>query len=134
MNYKVQPWGHQLEALEKSTGLRAFALFFEMGLGKSSTVIHMLRERFNSEKRIMRTIIFCPPIVCKNWKDEWIKHSSIDPDKVLILSGTGRERLEAFNSMGPDPRIVVTNYESLLMTDLFKAMYDWQSECIVFDE
>lgn len=156
MEFKIQPWKHQLEAIGRAETLPGFALFFEMGAGKTGTTINILRGKFNAEKRYLRTLIFCPPIVVPNWRDEWLKHSSVEPDQVVLLTGPGRRRVSLFNahawgefSAAPvaprgknSPvagavalgRIFVTNYESLLMPELFDAFLRWQPEALVFDE
>lgn len=133
-------WEHQKEAIRREAFLPGYGLFFEPGTGKSATVIHMLRNRYNAERRILRTLILCPPIVIRNWKDEWLKHSKIDPGKIVLLTGSGKERFklfksQAFDSAGnPTGRIFVTNYESLLMGDLFSAFCAWKTEALVADE
>ena len=135
MKYKIQPWAHQLEAIERARTMASFALFFEMGAGKTGTVINILREKCNAQKRLLRTLIFCPPIVCKNWCDEWKKHSSVTRDKLVLLQGSGKERLADFAyHCGSEGKIVVTNYESLLMPELFQAFVQWAPEALVFDE
>lgn len=140
MDYLIQPWKHQLEAITRAATTREFGLFFEPGAGKTSTTINILRGKFNDEKKILRTLIFCPPIVIKNWKDEWLTHSKIDPSKVILLTGSGKERERTFrkyawdSEMKPTGRIFVTNYESLLMKPLFEAFKQWAPESLVADE
>jgi SNF2 family DNA or RNA helicase len=139
MNYKVKPWKHQLEAIGKAKDLPGYALFFEQGTGKTSTTINILRHKMNERKQLLRILIFCPPIVCKNWKDEWLMHSDVNRSNITILSGSGKERIEeflgkAFVDKYERPHIFITNYESLLMPELFKAFQEWRPEAIVFDE
>ena len=49
--FKTNPYQHQLEALEASCQKEKFALFMEMGCGKSKVVIdnfiHLYREQKN---------------------------------------------------------------------------------------
>lgn len=132
MNFKIPPWAHQLEAIERAKSLPGFGLFFEMGTGKTGTTINILRDKFNTHKRILRTVIFCPPIVIRNWKDEWLKHSAVDPAQIILLEGSGAYRLEKFRAH--EGAIYVTNYESLLMPKLFSEMQKWKPEVLVFDE
>jgi SNF2 family DNA or RNA helicase len=139
MHFLIPPWKHQLEAIKRATSLPDFALFFEMGTGKTGTAINILRTKFNTQKRVYRTLVFCPPIVVSNWKDEWAKHSTIDPDKIVLLQGTQKKRVTTFLRMAysgdtPVGTIFVTNYESLLMADLYPLFKDWRPECVIADE
>jgi SNF2 family DNA or RNA helicase len=147
MEYLVPPWKHQLEAIERAKALPHYGLFFEMGAGKTSTTINILRHKFNEGRRVMRTLIFCPPIVIPNWKDEWRMHSKMDPGKIVLLTGSQKHRVDkflrhAYTEESEDGvfdgvaqgAIFVTNYEALLMKDLYAAMRIWQPECVVFDE
>ena len=140
MEYIVKPWAHQLKAIEKAAFLANFGLFFDPGTGKTGTTINILRGKFNDNRRILRTLIFCPPIVIKNWKDEWHMHSKIDQDKVILLTGSSQDRVKRFKQYAwdkegkPTGRVFVTNYEALLMLELFKSFLAWQPEAVVADE
>jgi SNF2 family DNA or RNA helicase len=156
VNFITKPWAHQLEAIDKARALRhdtyrehacfgAYALLFEMGAGKTKTAIEILRDLMNETKVFRRTIIFCPPIVVKNWKAEWLMHSKVPPEKIVPLLGSGVKRLKTFRkhaySEGQSfsagdiaPAIFITNYESMLMKDLYEAFLAWQPEVLIFDE
>jgi SNF2 family DNA or RNA helicase len=140
MEYLIPPWGHQLTAIERAAQARDFALFFQMGCGKTSTTINILRHKFASAKILLRTIILCPPIVVSNWKDEWLKHSRVKPEKIILLNGPGSRRVDLFhkhawNAEGvAQGAIFVTNYESLLMPNLFAGFRLWGPEALVLDE
>jgi SNF2 family DNA or RNA helicase len=138
MEYLVKPWKHQLEAIEIARHLKDYALFFECGTGKTATAINILRCKFNRQLKVGRTLVVCPPIVIQNWRDEWLTHSNVDPRSVVTLSGTGKRRLKKFNDQCikeySGGRIVITNYESLLMPDLYSAITKWRPEYIIYDE
>lgn len=129
-------WTHQKDAVLRAAPLPGFALFFEMGTGKTRTTIEILHSKFAAQMRPLRTIIFCPPVVVSNWKDEWSKFSKMPGRSVIPLTGTGRRRQKMFidNAFGAEPKIFITNYESLLMPTLFSDMVRWRPEAIVFDE
>lgn len=132
-------WAHQEEGVRRARGRAFFAFFMSMGTGKTATLIHILREIYQSEKRLHRTLILCPPIVIQNWKREFGIHSKINPQDIICLSGSGKKRLElvqdrAFLEDLPLGRILITNYEALLMKDLFKVLLDWAPEVLVCDE
>ncbi len=132
-------WNHQKEALRRARLLPAdkpqeagFGLFFEPGAGKTATAIHRLRELINGHQRFFRTLVFCPPIVVPNWKDEFLLNSKIEPHQIQLLKGPGEKRLKKFTE--GKAQIYITNYESLLMKPLYAAMKKWQPEAIIFDE
>ncbi len=139
------PWKHQTLARERAKDSDYFALFWEMGTGKSRGIIDILRDRINANKGLLRTIVFGPPITLKNFKEEIHKYSKIGDEDVVILQGSGAKRVKTFleNSYYspkldlppfPVPRIFITNYEALLMKDLFQAFSGWKPEALVFDE
>lgn len=140
MEFRVPPWKHQLKAITEAAPLTSYGLFFEVGSGKTMTLINIVREKFTAERRFLRTIILAPPIVLKNWKDEWLVHSKIPPEKIVLLTGSQDDRLKkflanAYDSGGfPTGCIFVTNYEALSMTGLYKAFEKWKPECLVADE
>lgn len=136
MNYLIPPWAHQLQAIERAKTANCFALFFEMGAGKTSTTVNILRHVFNSEKRVLRTLTLCPVIVVENWRKEWLMHSKMDPKKIVLLQGSQVQRRKHFaKAVADDPgKIVVTNYEGLLMKDLFADLMKWHPEALVLDE
>ena len=129
-------WEHQRLSVERSISLPHFAYFWEMGCGKSRALIESLRWRYNLNKRILRTIILCPPIVVPNWREEWLMYTKVDPRTIVPLYGSGKKRLETFrqNIAKGDGKIFITNYESLLMESLYESMVMWNPEVVVLDE
>jgi SNF2 family DNA or RNA helicase len=109
----------------------------EVGTGKTATTIHVLRKLYNDSKRIRRTLIFCPPVVVKNWKREAEKYSKIPQDRILLMHESGVKRLKNFQKMREqwnDNFIAVTNYHALQMKDLYDELLDWGPEILVCDE
>jgi SNF2 family DNA or RNA helicase len=137
---QVKLWDHQKIAIERAKNLPHYALHFEAGTGKTLTAIQIMRDRFNREKRILRTLIFCPPIVCENWREEWRKYTKIDAKDVIVLRGTGVQRLKIFKQHAFDEqgvrrgKVFVTNYESLLMDPLYAELIKWMPEVCIQDE
>lgn len=60
-------------------------------------------------------------------------HSSIDPDRVVILTGSQKNRVKTFKASNPDS-VFITNYESLLMKELYDLFILWRPEVMVADE
>ncbi len=137
MNPNPPPlWAHQKEAICRAAPLAEYALFFEMGTGKTRTLIEILRHKFNEAHAILRTLILCPPIVVQNWREEWLKYSAIASTQVVPLTGSGKKRLKNFATcIGKTPhRVFITNYEALLMAPLLDSLMSWGPEVIVLDE
>jgi len=130
-------WAHQRQAVERAKELDYYALFFEPGTGKTATTIHMVRNKFNTHKQVLPTFILCPPVVVSNWKNEWAKFSKVSPDKIIPLVGTGKQRLALLQASDPNS-IFITNFEALLMKDLFaeikKIFYESSRSVLIVDE
>lgn len=138
MQFKTPPRAHQKATLENfiDQNLNEWGCFWDVGSGKSYMAIQLLRWKFNLAGRVLPTLIFAPPRPVPGWKDQWLRHSNIDAKKVVLLLGTGKQRLKTFMDCVAkgDEWIFVTNYESLLMEDLFKAFQGWSPQCLIFDE
>lgn len=126
-------WKHQMEAVERANSLDNFGLFFQPGAGKSAACIHMIRAKSNAKKRLLKTIIICPPIVIDNWKHEFSINSKIAPSSITCLTGSGKRRRELFLERKENPHIFITNYETMQM-DVFQDFLEWKPEIVVFDE
>ncbi len=139
MNFKIKPWKHQLEALARSERLPRFGLFFEMGTGKTGTAIHILRQKCTLAEGLLRTLIFCPPVVVENWKKEFGIHSDIHASNIICLQGSGADRLKLFmkhawSDDDPKGKIFVTNYEALRMEKLYQEFCNWEPQMLICDE
>lgn len=129
-------WQHQKDAIEIAKSLDYYALLFDPGCGKSATAVHILRDKYNKHKKILPTIILAPPVVVSNWKNEFKMWSKIKPEKIILLVGTGKQRVDLIKS-APQDSILITNYESLNMPDLLTAMKDFlrnTPSCLLLDE
>lgn len=118
--YKMQPFAHQLEALNRSWSKPDYALFCEMGTGKSKILIDTIGALF-TENKINAVLIIAPKGVYKNWeKTELPKHL---PDSILAEtdivawspSATKKVRGPLDEALKPSSRlkIVVMNIEAL---------------------
>jgi SNF2 family DNA or RNA helicase len=137
ITYKRKPWAHQEQAVNRvmEKELNDYGLFFEVGAGKSGTAVNILRYWFTKHNEILKTIVFSPPITLENWKNEFKLNSDIPDDKVIILTGHNKERLKKFNENKDKGGVIfVTNYEALLMEDLYKAFLEWSPHVLIGDE
>lgn len=129
----VKLWRHQEEGLARAKDMPYFALFFEMGAGKTATIVNILRWKFLNAGRIMRTLYFGPPIIIQNTRREFQMHSRFG-DKVVCLEGSGKKRAELVREYRDKPTVFLANYQTLLMPEVYALLNDWQPEVIVFDE
>jgi len=138
-------WKHQVEAIERAKERDCFALFMDMGTGKTRTMLEVLRGKYNAHKRILRTVVFCPIIVQKNWYREIALYTKIPREKYFSLEGSGMQKVkkfsqEAFNPLGDLEheqylgKIFIVNYETILNDDFFEVLQSWNPEVLVLDE
>lgn len=130
----VRPlWAHQQTAIDRARELENFALFFEMGTGKTRTCIEILNEKNGKHKRILKTLVLTPQVVCFNWKKEFGMFSNIPQSQILVLHGSGRDRIKMLEKT-PSYFVVVCNYETLGMAEVFEFLKKWSADCVVLDE
>ena len=131
-------WNHQVHGIRVAEVVPDLGLFFEQGTGKSRTTVEILRRRYAKAGRLMRTIIFAPIIVCENWKNEFKMYSKISPLDVVVLTGSGRQRAKSLLYHLGDTldgnKIIVTNYETCQMDDVYNMLLKWKPEILVCDE
>lgn len=127
----IHLWRHQLEALRRVEGNTHFGLLFEQGCGKTPTAIKILEQKLAEAKRPLATLILGPAIVVENWRREFQKYSNVVS---TTLAGTGKERVEKFLDAKKYVDVFVTNYESLYMKDLLKALEKHPWDCVILDE
>ena len=95
--FKTKPYSHQLDALQASWNKKTFALFMEMGTGKSKVLVDNISILYD-KGGIKTALIVAPKGVYKNWHDieipvhlpDHIKHSKI----LWQASQTKRKKLE----------------------------------------
>lgn len=134
MDFKIKPWKHQLEAIQKAQKLTEFGLFFEVGTGKTLTAIHIMLDKYKVHRRQLKTIIFCPPIVIENWKRELKANSDLTDKQIIPLTGSQVDRSNFFDFYKDRECVFITNYESLLMPALHARFMLWEPEIIIWDE
>lgn len=131
-------WKHQERAIQRAKSLESFALLFDPGLGKTRTTLELLRHRYNSEKRIMRTLIVAPVITLRNWQNEFKLYTKVPLEKIVVLDGTGKTREKIIGSylLGQDPdKIAIINYEGLsTMKNVRGLIRTWAPEIVIADE
>ena len=118
--FKLKPFKHQMDALEKSLNKYDYALFCEMGTGKSKILIDTIGFLY-TKKQLNGALIIAPKGVYKNWERlEITKHM---PDSILentdivgwSPSMTKKARGPLDEALKPSERLrlVVMNIEAL---------------------
>ena len=75
-SYKTQPLPHQREALKIGAKDLYYALFMDMGTGKTKVIIDTMSYLFTQDK-INLVIVVAPNSVYRSWTDELEKHCSV---------------------------------------------------------
>ena len=82
--FKTQPFDHQLKALKDSWSAEFYALFMEMGTGKSKVAIDTMGMLYQSDK-IDSALILAPKGVYDNWvKGEIPAHLPDSIDRLVV--------------------------------------------------
>ena len=55
--YKGTPMDHQTIGLKRAWGFREYALFWEMGTGKTRTTIEVVRDKYQAKGRLMKSLL-----------------------------------------------------------------------------
>ena len=115
--FKTKPYDHQKLALEKSWAEKTYALFMEMGTGKSKVLVDNI-AMLNDQGAIHGALIVAPKGVYKNWYDieipvhlpDHVKHTKV----LWEASQTKRKQLELDTLFDgkPDLKILIMNVES----------------------
>ena len=114
--FKTTPFAHQWQVLENSWTARFFALFMEMGTGKTKIALDTMSLLYDS-KEIDACFIVAPKGVYDNWiKQEIPTHVSIK-HKILRWAPNHSKKYkteanEFFKYNGPELKIFVMNVEA----------------------
>lgn len=130
-------WPHQQEAITRAGLQRDLALLHDPGTGKTRTAIEILKLRYNAGKRIQRTLILGPIIVLAQWKRQFEQYSKIPQEKIVVLLGAGKKRLELLESMQkkhPQGFVALLNYDGLIIKGMSEALEKWAPEIMICDE
>ena len=115
--FKTKPYAHQMTALEKSWNKKVFALFMEMGTGKTKVAIDNMAMLYDNGK-INGALIIAPKGVYKNWYSQEIPEhlpDHIKPTTVLwksLINKTQQQELDKLFKPGLDFHILVMNVEA----------------------
>lgn len=127
--YKTEPFKHQAETLEAIKDLSYYALFWEMGTGKTKMAIDWIRYKCYQKQQLLSTLVICPNIATDNWLDELGIHS-YSKDQAVILRGSGIKRAQQL--LDARRPIKVINFEGVLA--IAKELLKYDFDVIIVDE
>jgi SNF2 family DNA or RNA helicase len=115
--FKTKPYEHQLKALEKSWAQKTYALFMEMGTGKSKVLVDNIAMLYD-RGAIRGALIVAPKGVYKNWHDiEFPVHlpDHVDHTKVLWEPTQTKKKQAELDTLFDDKgdlKILIMNIEA----------------------
>ena len=132
----LELWKHEQYAVEMAKRKKHLALFFDAGTGKTATMIRILRDEYNTSKRIHNTLIFAPLSVVNQWKTEFLRFSKVADGRIYALTGSGRSKTDILTevnrmSLG---NIVITNYEAVQNKKVYEQLLRFNPQILVADE
>lgn len=140
---KTRPFRHQAEIFERAKNERYFALFWEMGLGKSKTIIDVASYLYH-EAEIDALFILAPRSVYRNWQLHELPAHLGAPYIALSYTTSGNERTRMKEEIFLDPtfergrlRVLCMSYNSMKMDDGYeyaKSFITRYKTMIVADE
>ena len=115
--FKTKPFQHQLDALKQSWNKEVWALFMEMGTGKTKVCIDNIAMLFDRGK-INSALIIVPNGIKRNWRNELKIHLADHINyRVGIWSASPKKEekveLEQLSIMADDLTILIMNVEAL---------------------
>lgn len=115
--FKTRPFAHQREVWEASKQKEEFALFMEMGTGKSKVIVDTIAWLYDTG-RIESVVIVAPKGVYRNWEHSEFPSHMPDHVRFKLAAWTAapkkkdKERLDEIVKPGDDLRILLVNVEA----------------------
>ena len=127
--FKTKPFQHQLDALKKSWNKEVWALFMEMGTGKTKVCIDNIAILFDKGK-INSALIIVPNGIKRNWRNELKIHLTDHINyRVAIWSASPKkeekQELEQLSVIVDDLTIFIMNIEALSTKRGFDFAYSF---------
>jgi SNF2 family DNA or RNA helicase len=117
----VTPYQHQMQALQVGEavleGSEGFALWHEVGLGKTLTTLALLEGL-----PYLRTLVVCPASVIGGWVKEIERHAP-DFDAVPLTGPTTKRASKVLEARNGNI-VFITNWEALRRPELLAALCD----------
>lgn len=147
MNYKTfDSWNHQqkIEQHVLNGNVNQYALFHDMGTGKTKTASEIYRIKCGVNNRWVKMLIICPLVVLENWKRELLTHTYIEENQIQILDGctkpdgkklknpTKKLRLQQLNN--PNATVFILNTDNVSNVAVWNEILELGIEMLVVDE
>jgi len=137
VKFSKELWAHQKEAIERFATRDAAALLWDVGTGKTTATVGILRAKYNIEGRILRTLIITKTAVMFNWAKEFKNNSPESVYKtVSVIYGEGGKKLTGAKRIkmlaDKEKKIFIINYEALIIKGFVEALGKF--DIIVADE
>ena len=118
--FKTKPFQHQLDALKESWNKEVWALFMEMGTGKTKVCIDNIAILYDKGK-INATLIIVPNGIKRNWRNELEIHMADHINyRVGIWSASPKKEekkeLDQLSIIADDLTLLIMNVEALSTT------------------
>jgi SNF2 family DNA or RNA helicase len=133
-NEGLPPFPHQVKGYHLATSRDGVLLVWEMGTGKSRTVIDVVRNA-----KPARVLIVCPKTVIGAWQSQFSIHApGLFNVAYLSKRTVAKRKKEAQavieNATTNNPGVVVVNYESVWRAPLGKWVQEQDWDLVVCDE
>ena len=123
------PYSHQIDGLDLLLKNDRYALFWEMGCGKSAPVA--ARIAIGLERGEMsRVLIVCPKSALQVWPHELELHGGIDRKLIAVCAGSKEQRDAVYQNKSI--KIVVTNFEMARIDE--SRMVGQKFDTVIVDE
>ena len=127
--FKTKPFQHQLNALKESWNKEVWALFMEMGTGKTKVCIDNIAILFDKGK-INSALIIVPNGIKRNWRNELKIHLSDHIKyRVAVWSASPKkeekQEIEQLSVIVDDLTIFIMNIEALSTKRGFDFAYSF---------
>lgn len=126
-------WKHQEEIIARAVKHNDFALFLDLGTGKTRTSIEIWRKRCNENRRLLRTLVIVPSAVVLNWQNEFLKFTKIEKKNLHPLTGSLAERRSVYERT-PQGSVYMVNYEAFAYPKFVEAVLNSPPEFLILDE
>jgi SNF2 family DNA or RNA helicase len=136
--FKTKPFDHQLIALDKSWSKKVYALFMEMGTGKTKVIIDNIGI-LKQQNEINIAVIVAPKSVYLNWENEFNTHLSDEVPYKIYAWNRDKNETEVTNAILDNKLgVYLINVEALSHQSGVKFLKDvllrYRNSIMVIDE
>lgn len=117
--FKYEPMKHQKEVLNQAWGKNEFAIFHEMGCGKTFSAI-CLAAAYAMEGSIQAVLVLCPTPIKHIWPAEIGKFSPLGNEMIYVMKPGARGFKEFIESDHDSLKVLVVGIESLSQGNAYK--------------